>query len=162
MIPEFTLDDPDSAELAAFTVRAAGPDDLATIYAIETTGFAEADRWSQLAWAAELTGGRIVLLAGNAGVITLQVAGELADLLRVVVTPEARGRGVGSVLVSHGIAAVTARGAERLLLEVESDNAAALGLYRTMGFVEIDRRRDYYGTGRDALIMQLALVEEDA
>ncbi|NLT30865.1 MAG: GNAT family N-acetyltransferase [Propionibacterium sp.] len=157
MIPEFPAADTDDE----FPVRSAGPDDLAVIYEIETAGFDEPGRWSQLSWAAELTGGRIVLLAGTAGVITLQVVGDTADLLRVVVLPQARGRGLGRTLVARGIAAVAARGAERVLLEVESDNQPALGLYRTMGFTDIDRRRNYYGTGRDAVIMQRELGEEE-
>ncbi|MGJ3507836.1 GNAT family N-acetyltransferase [Enemella sp. A6] len=159
MIPEFLTAQPTEEQLL---IRAAGPDDLAVIYEIETAGFDEADRWSQLSWAAELTGGRIVLLAGDSGVITLQVVGDIADLLRVVVVPEARGRGLGRALVAEGLAAAAARGAERLLLEVESDNTAALTLYRNLGFTDIDCRHDYYGPGRDAVIMQCRLVQERA
>ena len=44
-----------------------------------------------------------------------------------------------------------------LHLEVRADNAAALGLYRAMGFAADGRRRDYYGRGHDALLMSLRL-----
>lgn len=139
------------------SVRPAAPTDLATIMAIEIAGFAPADQWSADAWTAELTGDRIVLMAGDVGVITWQVVADVADLLRVVVAPQARGRGIGRQLVQAGVVATAERGAERALLEVDADNTAARALYAGFGFAEIDRRRNYYGAGRDAVIMELVL-----
>ena len=54
------------------------------------------------------------------------------------------------------------RGAERMLLEVEWANEPALALYRGLGFVVISHRVNYYGTNRDALVMQRELVRGEA
>ena len=49
-------------------------------------------------------------------------------------------------------------GAEAMLLEVSAENAAALSLYRKLGFVEVGRRKAYYthddGTRTTALVMR--------
>jgi len=39
-------------------------------------------------------------------------------------------------------------------LEVEDANAAARALYADVGFIEKRRRREYYGAGRDAIVME--------
>jgi ribosomal-protein-alanine N-acetyltransferase len=45
-----------------------------------------------------------------------------------------------------------------ILLEVRESNAAALALYRSLEFRELDRRARYYSdTGEDAVVMQLEL-----
>lgn len=139
------------------TIRPAHPADLETVLAIETAGFPTSDRWSPQAWADELAAHRVILLADTVGVITWQVVAEVADLLRVVVVPHARGQGVGRQLVQAGLQAVTAQGATRVLLEVEADNTAARALYTSCGFRAISQRSSYYGTGRDAVIMELVL-----
>jgi ribosomal-protein-alanine N-acetyltransferase len=41
-----------------------------------------------------------------------------------------------------------------MLLEVRADNIAAISLYESFGFVINGRRRDYYGAGQDAVLMQ--------
>ena len=47
---------------------------------------------------------------------------------------EARGRGLGRELVRWGIADLRRRGAERIVLEVEGENAGALAIYEREGF----------------------------
>jgi len=76
-----------------------------------------------------------------------------AQLLDVVVSPERRGQGIGTQLVSALLAAVAARGAQAVTLEVADDNAPALRLYRRAGFVVEGRRPGYYPDGRDALLL---------
>jgi ribosomal protein S18 acetylase RimI-like enzyme len=44
-----------------------------------------------------------------------------------------------------------------MLLEVSSENSAALAFYERSGFTEIDRRPRYYRDGSDAIVMELAL-----
>jgi ribosomal protein S18 acetylase RimI-like enzyme len=65
----------------------------------------------------------------------------------VYVQPDARGRGLGRALVSFAIERARARGARRLELDVAEDNAAALALYGSFGFVDrysADAPRDLY------------------
>ncbi|MEU0455134.1 hypothetical protein ABZ322_19380, partial [Streptomyces sp. NPDC006129] len=54
---------------------------------------------------------------------------------------------------------VAARGAVEARLAVHPANEAALGLYKSLGFVaEGDVRRDYYGPGEDRLLLRLDLA----
>jgi ribosomal protein S18 acetylase RimI-like enzyme len=45
-----------------------------------------------------------------------------------------------------------------VLLEVAADNSAALALYSRAGFRVISRRADYYGHGRDAVVLSCPLA----
>ncbi|MBV9931724.1 MAG: ribosomal protein S18-alanine N-acetyltransferase [Alphaproteobacteria bacterium] len=70
------------------------------------------------------------------------VAGE-AELLLLAVAGGAQRRGVGTSLLKHFIDLAKGRGASRLHLEVRDGNPA-LSLYRSAGFEEVGRRRNYY------------------
>ncbi len=84
------------------------------------------------------------------------IAGE-AELLTIAVLPAAQGQGQGRGLMDKIIAGAAARQADTLFLEVASDNAPAISLYRAAGFVESGRRRAYYrppvGQPIDAIVM---------
>jgi ribosomal protein S18 acetylase RimI-like enzyme len=58
-----------------------------------------------------------------------------AHLARLGVKPEAQGRGVGSVLVSHLIQSLGISRLDRLSVNTQEDNAASLALYKKIGFV---------------------------
>jgi len=90
-------------------------------------------------------------------VATLHLVEDFADLLRVIVSPERRGQGIARKLLIASILMAQAAGAVRILLEVEEDNASALAVYARLGFTPIDRRRDYYGPGLHALVMELPI-----
>lgn len=51
------------------------------------------------------------------------------------IDPEAQGRGLGRTLTAAGLAHLARRGLDRVTLYVESDNAAALSVYRKAGFI---------------------------
>lgn len=138
--------------------------DLPALAALEAS-FAHA-RWSQQAWADELANERACVFVergddgGVQGAVTFSHVAEVADLNRVVVAPEHRGQGLGRRLVLAGLAWASGRGAEQVMLEVDADNAPAIGLYRQVGFVTLARRANYYGAGRHALVMALRLKEQ--
>jgi mycothiol synthase len=70
-----------------------------------------------------------------------QGRGWLKDL---VVDEGQRGRGLGTALIRHGLAAYAARGAERVGLKVDEGNpTGAPGLYAALGF-ETDRRYEIW------------------
>ena len=146
----------------------ARPTDLADILALEQLGFEAQEQWSESAWAEELASpdryvlARLDVDARIIGVATFSRVAEMADLNRVVVHPEARGRGIGSSLVRAGLEWAGAVGARRMLLEVRPDNEAAVALYRRLGFGTVTTRRDYYGPGRDALVMLRPLPGTEA
>ncbi len=138
--------------------------DLGAVQRIEEELFgAEAWRptqfWAELArvpesrwYVAARSGERIVGYAG------MFVVGPEADVQTVAVAPEAQGHGVGGALVEAMADEARARGVAVLHLEVRADNAGALGLYERHGFVADGRRRDYYGRGRDAVLMSRRLA----
>jgi ribosomal-protein-alanine N-acetyltransferase len=142
--------------------------DLADILELERSGFDAVEQWSEGAWAEELASpDRYVLArldrdARVMGVATFSCVAEMADLYRVIVRPEARGQGVGASLVRAGLDWAAAVGGRRMLLEVRPDNQPAVDLYRGLGFEPVTTRRDYYGPGRDALVMLRNLRDHDA
>jgi ribosomal-protein-alanine N-acetyltransferase len=73
----------------------------------------------------------------------------------IAVSGTAQGRGVGRLLLEKLIAIAVSHECSQLLLEVRSDNVSALGMYERFGFESISKRRDYYASGVDALIMRL-------
>ncbi|MCC7350987.1 MAG: GNAT family N-acetyltransferase [Phycisphaerales bacterium] len=68
-----------------------------------------------------------------------------------------RGRKIGQRLLEGLIRRLSDRGARRIYLEVDQQNAAALKLYQRLGFRCIGKLADYYGAGSDALHMMWEL-----
>jgi ribosomal-protein-alanine N-acetyltransferase len=51
-----------------------------------------------------------------------------------------------------------AGGSERVYLEVRPSNLTAQQLYRSLGYIECGRRREYYASnGEDALVLEIRL-----
>lgn len=127
-----------------------------------------ADAWSESAWWSELAGRprRVYVgaregpggpLLGYAG---LDLGPDVADVMTVTLAPEARGRGLGHVLMRTLVGVAAASEADSLMLEVRSDNEPALALYSAWGFRQISARRGYY-SGVDALILRRQIVAAD-
>ncbi|RFC62932.1 GNAT family N-acetyltransferase [Fulvimarina endophytica] len=76
-------------------------------------------------------------------VLARLVEGE-AEILTLAVAGEARGRGVGRLLMDTVLAHLYAERATVLHLEVDEENKAALALYRRLRFEEVGRRPAYY------------------
>lgn len=76
-----------------------------------------------------------------------------AEILDVVVAPAWRRRGIGARLVNSLLVRLWARGLRTATLEVREGNAAALALYRRLGFAVAGRRPGYYPDGEAAVIM---------
>jgi ribosomal-protein-alanine acetyltransferase len=141
-------------------IRPATPDDAAVIAAIERESFGD-DAWSTALVDLELTApGRVVVAAERddalVGYASAAVIADVADLTRIAVRPHARRAGVARELLGALLEQAAARGAEQMMLEVVDSNEPALGLYAAAGFTEVARRRDYYGRGVDAVVMELA------
>ncbi|MDX1510349.1 MAG: ribosomal protein S18-alanine N-acetyltransferase [Nitriliruptorales bacterium] len=73
-------------------------------------------------------------------------------LLAIAVARSRRRRGLGRALLVRLVEDAADRAAGPMTLEVRADNLAAIGLYRSCGFVETGRRPSYYRDA-DAVIM---------
>jgi ribosomal protein S18 acetylase RimI-like enzyme len=79
-------------------------------------------------------------------------------ILSLAVTPDQRGRGMGRRLMLEVLRQVRREGVHEVRLTVEPTNAAAIMLYRSLGFSsEEGVRRDYLGPGEDRIVMWLGL-----
>ena len=83
-----------------------------------------------------------------------------AQLLLICVSPDWQGVGVGGQLLKEFINRSQDQGRKFIYLEVRSGNERAIRLYRSLGFIDIGVRRDYYPglVGReDAIVMSLQI-----
>ncbi|PXA68613.1 tRNA (adenosine(37)-N6)-threonylcarbamoyltransferase complex transferase subunit TsaD [Cryobacterium arcticum] len=81
-----------------------------------------------------------------------------SDIQTIAVTEEARGQGLGRVLMLSLITEARKRGARETFLEVRADNPGAQHLYRSLGFEDLGVRRGYYQPDNvDAIVMRLTI-----
>jgi len=99
--------------------------------------------------------GIIGLIDPRGGILLLRVAADEAEILTIGVTET--GRGLGTELMRAAIGRATSLGAAVMYLEVAAGNAAALGLYKSLGFAPAGRRAKYYANGDDAVILRRRL-----
>jgi ribosomal-protein-alanine N-acetyltransferase len=85
------------------------------------------------------------------------VVADVAELQRIAVSADHRRRGLAGALLDEVVALAVRARADRILLEVREDNAAALGFYAVHGFTAVDRRRRYYRDGATAVVLQRSL-----
>jgi ribosomal protein S18 acetylase RimI-like enzyme len=139
----------------AFAIRAARPDDLPALVALEN-GVFDYDRMSARQYRRHLTGaGATLLVADDGGVIGSALAfrrkgSRIARLYSLATAPAARGRGVARALLDAIEADAVHRGATQMRLEVRTDNAAAIALYERAGYAPVAELAAYYDDGADA------------
>ncbi len=92
-----------------------------------------------------------------AGYLCRWLVADECHILNVAVDPNARRRGIGERLIENALAEAKARSATVVTLEVRRSNLPARGLYRKFDFQERRLRRNYYGPGEDAIVMELLL-----
>ncbi|MDP2761003.1 MAG: ribosomal protein S18-alanine N-acetyltransferase [Sideroxyarcus sp.] len=93
---------------------------------------------------------------GMLGYALMMLAVDEAELLDIAIAAAFQRRGWGRKLLGEMLALARRHQMRRVVLEVRASNAAAIGLYRQLGFTAIGLRRDYYPTrhGReDAMLM---------
>ncbi len=144
-------------------VSIASAEDLPALVALEAA-FPSEQRWSETSWRDELvaTNRHVMVCRDDADILaaaTFAISDDVVDLHRIVTSPAARRRGLGRQLMAAGLAWARGQGASRMLLEVEDSNSGALALYATQGFSRIAERRDYYGPGAHALILEHPIRE---
>ena len=92
---------------------------------------------------------------GYAGVFA--PGGAEADILTVGVIAQHRGQGIARQLMAGITKWAIDQGSIAMMLEVKTDNAAAIGLYESLGYSKLNIRKDYFGSGLDALVMRKEL-----
>ena len=95
------------------------------------------------------------------GFVLVRVAADEAEILTIAVRRDARGKGHGRKLMEEALRRLYRDRIATCFLEVNRSNAAAVGLYRSLGFVVAGERQRYYSeaTSGDtsALVMRLQL-----
>ncbi len=145
------------------TVRRAWLTDLEAILALEQA-CTDAPHWSRTMWTGILSDGqgtesvRISFVAeaanGILGFAVVSCAGGLAELESIAVSESARRTGVGKSLCLESMKWSRQIGSAEIELEVRASSAGALALYRSLGFLEYGRRREYYRSPtEDAVLM---------
>jgi len=125
-------------------------DDIDAILALQELS-PEAASWTAADYRSVLSadGTTCLLAEESAGqrpvgfLLARKVADEM-EILNLAVAPAYRRRGTARRLVGEVLARAQARGARQCWLELRASNLAALSFYRTAGFVEGYRRREYY------------------
>jgi [ribosomal protein S18]-alanine N-acetyltransferase len=139
--------------------------DLDAVARLEAEVF-PTDGWTLATWWSELAARprRSYVVQESAdgtvdGYAGVDLGGDVADVMTMAVSPQARGTGLGWRLLDELVARAEADSAAYLMLEVRADNTAAQRLYTARGFEVLTVRRRYYQPGDvDAHVMRLALA----
>lgn len=143
-------------------IRPARGEDADALARLERETFTS-EAWSLKQVEAEVANPtRHVLVAESDGDVVgygaISIAGDVADLTRIVVAASKRRAGAASALLAALHDAAARAGVERMLLEVAESNADARAFYAAHGYTEISRRRGYYyAGGDDALVLARAV-----
>ena len=140
-------------------------DDLDEVLAIEKASFHTP--WSRGAFRYELTQNRVarslVMRIGHelVGYLCLWEIGHEIHITNLAVHPRHRRRGAARALLGSVLDDARRKSVELVFLEVRPTNVEALGLYESLGFRVIGRRKGYYfDTGEDAFVMEARLAAE--
>ena len=96
-------------------------------------------------------------IVGYAGVIA-PGQGAVADILTVTVIDGFRRQGIAKRFIQDIEGYCQTKGSNAIMLEVATDNSSARSLYENLGYSQISIRSNYYGSGKDALVMQKELI----
>ena len=138
--------------------------DVDAVCAIEEATFARP--WSRASIENELTNScaRYVVLRRSGetvGYAGMWLVIDEAHVTTVAIRKDLRGQGLGEKLMRALIQLAADSGMIWMTLEVRRSNAAAQGLYRKLGFVDVGWRKRYYeDNGEDALLMGLEHLPE--
>jgi ribosomal-protein-alanine N-acetyltransferase len=139
-------------------VRPAEPGDVPQIAALEAAAFT--CPWTAETLRTDLTQNKLARYfcleaEGQVrGYIALWLILDEAHIINFAIRPDYRRRGWGELLFRAAAAELIGAGIRRLTLEVRSSNAAALALYRKLGFRAEGVRPHYYDDNReDAVVM---------
>ena len=85
-----------------------------------------------------------------------RVIADEAEVMKIATLEKYRRQGIARVMMTELLDKMRAKGAVTCYLEAASKNAAAIALYKSIGFEEVYVRELYYGDD-DAIAMRLTL-----
>lgn len=91
--------------------------------------------------------GEIVCYVGAESVL------DECNIGNIVTAKEHRGNGYATTVLGVLLNLLKQNGIRKVFLEVEDGNDPAISLYKKHGFAQYGYRRDYYGQGKDAILM---------
>ena len=107
------------------------------------------ENFTSRCWVADVDGRIAAMMVGWMIIDELHVA-------TIATHPDYRGQGIGKKVLVHALLAARKEGVIRAFLEVRQTNETALNMYRSLGFVEDGRRKEYYrDNNEDAILMSL-------
>ena len=124
--------------------------DIPALVELENVLFPGDSPWTAQMFEAELAAGNFYVVHRDAdGVIDgyagLAIIGDESEVHTIGVRPAGQGAGLGRKLLRQ---LMSVAGDRRILLEVRTDNAAAIGLYASEGFTRLGIRRRRFLRGR--------------
>jgi len=96
-------------------------------------------------------------IVGYAGVIA-PGPDAVADILTVTVIDGFRRQGIATRLITDIEGYCQSKGSSAIMLEVATDNSGAIALYENLGYSQISKRSNYYGSKKDAFVMQKEFI----
>jgi tRNA threonylcarbamoyl adenosine modification protein YeaZ/ribosomal-protein-alanine acetyltransferase len=136
--------------------------DLVPAFGIEKSAYRK-EAWTMAQLKEEFAGKDRMYVVGESGGELIAYAGVVnlagtADVLTLTVADEHRRKGIGRELLRRLIDWSRTQKCEAIMLEVRVGNEEAIPLYESFGFIEISRRKDYYGPGKTAIVMRKELT----
>jgi ribosomal-protein-alanine N-acetyltransferase len=147
-----------------FFIRRMKEDDLPAVRTIEALSFS--NPWSDSTFLGEIQNTPVsfplvVVRKPSDKVIGYIIYWHIREDVQVnniAVHPDFRGKGIGEALMRHVIDKVRKNGATFMALEVRLSNAAAVTLYKKLGFDILGTRKNYYtNPDEDAYLMGLVI-----
>ena len=144
----------------SLVIRRMAMEDLEQVIAIDQVSFSLpwpsrtfqyelTDNPASRCWVAELDGRVAAMLVGWLIVDELHIA-------TIATHPDFRGQGIGKAILLYALRSARDDGALKSFLEVRASNVTAQKMYKSFGYVEDGRRKEYYkDNAEDAILMSL-------
>ena len=144
-------------EVEHITIERMSETDLEEVALLERLCFS--DPWSKRSFEEELKHRFSIPLVVKFGtkVVGYTCLWHMDDQMEIAnfaISPEFRGKGIGKMMMERVLSEAKKRDCLSVMLSVRESNLSALNLYAKSGFVEVERRKNYYRLPtEDAIIM---------
>lgn len=88
------------------------------------------------------------------GYCAILLSDDHSELLKLAIDERFRNKGIATTLLLHALYDIRNLKKDMIFLEVREDNAPAINLYKSIGFVQVNIRKNYYGPRVDGLVMR--------